>query len=55
MLLSTKSIGSLTNPPAAAPVPPLNITGDAARFIHRDDNDDYRQPGDLFRLMSSTQ
>ncbi|HUI94597.1 MAG TPA: catalase [Xanthobacteraceae bacterium] len=31
--------------------PPLKIMGDAARYNHRDGNDDYRQPGDLFRLM----
>lgn len=31
--------------------PPLRISGDAARHNHRDGNDDYRQPGDLFRLM----
>src|SRR4030081_2490820 len=35
--------------------PPLTITGDAARYNHRDGNDDYRQPGDLFRLMSADQ
>ncbi|NOT70127.1 MAG: catalase [Hyphomicrobium sp.] len=32
--------------------PPLKISGDAARFNHRDGNDDYKQPGDLFRLLS---
>jgi catalase len=32
--------------------PPLKISGDAARYNHREGNDDYRQPGDLFRLMS---
>ncbi len=31
--------------------PPLKISGDAARYNHRDGNDDYKQPGDLFRLM----
>src|SRR5215469_3029341 len=31
--------------------PSLEITGDAARYNHRDGNDDYRQPGNLFRLM----
>jgi catalase len=31
--------------------PPLKISGVADRFNHRDGNDDYRQPGDLFRLM----
>jgi catalase len=33
--------------------PPLTISGDADRYNHRDGNDDYRQPGDLFRLMTS--
>ena len=32
--------------------PPLKLSGDAARFNHRDGNDDYKQPGDLFRLLS---
>ena len=32
--------------------PPLKISGDADHYDHRDGNDDYRQPGDLFRLMS---
>jgi catalase len=31
--------------------PPLRIVGDAARYDHRIGNDDYTQPGDLFRLM----
>jgi len=35
--------------------PPLRITGDAARYDHRQGNDDYTQPGDLFRLMSTSQ
>jgi catalase len=35
--------------------PPLRISGDAAHYNHRDDNDDYRQPGDLFRLMTADQ
>jgi catalase len=33
--------------------PPLKISGVADRFNHRDGNDDYRQPGDLFRLMGA--
>ena len=33
--------------------PPLKISGDAARYDHREGNDDYRQPGDLFRRMSA--
>ncbi len=32
--------------------PPLKISGDVDRFNHRDGNDDYKQPGDLFRLLS---
>ena len=35
--------------------PPLAISGDADRYNHRDGNDDYRQPGDLFRLMTPDQ
>ncbi len=31
--------------------PPLKITGDADRYNHREGNDDYTQPGNLFRLM----
>ncbi|HPG88640.1 MAG TPA: catalase-related domain-containing protein, partial [Hyphomicrobium sp.] len=32
--------------------PPLQILGNADRYNHRDGNDDYKQPGDLFRLLS---
>ena len=32
--------------------PPLQDLGDADRYNHRDGNDDYTQPGNLFRLMS---
>ena len=35
--------------------PPLRIAGDADRFNHRTGNDDYTQPGKLFRLMSPGQ
>jgi catalase len=35
--------------------PPLAISGAADRYNHRDGNDDYRQAGDLFRLMSADQ
>lgn len=35
--------------------PPLRISGDAARWDHREGNDDYTQPGNLFRLMSDDQ
>jgi catalase len=35
--------------------PPLKISGDADRYNHRDGNDDYIQPGDLFRLMTQSQ
>jgi len=33
----------------------LKISGAADRYNHRDGNDDYTQPGDLFRLMSPAQ
>jgi catalase len=35
--------------------PPLAIDGDADRYNHREGNDDYTQPGNLFRLMSDDQ
>jgi catalase len=35
--------------------PPLKISGDADRYDHRAGNDDYTQPGNLFRLMSAAQ
>jgi catalase len=35
--------------------PPLPVGDVADRYNHRDGNDDYRQPGDLFRLMSPDQ
>ena len=35
--------------------PPLKISGDADRYDHRAGNDDYTQPGNLFRLMSVAQ
>jgi catalase len=35
--------------------PPLALEGVAARHDHRAGNDDYTQPGNLFRLMSSVQ
>ena len=42
-------------PPAQDPSfrePPMRISGDADRYNHREGNDDYKQPGDLFRLLS---
>ncbi|SNB66707.1 catalase [Arboricoccus pini] len=35
--------------------PPLRISGDADRYNHREGNDDYTQPGNLFRLMTPEQ
>src|SRR5690606_28973233 len=35
--------------------PPLKIAGDADRWNHREGNDDYTQPGNLFRLMNPEQ
>ena len=45
--------GPAENPPCVEP--PLKIDGDAARYDHRDGNDDYAQPGALFRLMTAEQ
>lgn len=33
--------------------PPMKIDGDADRFDHRQGNEDYKQAGDLFRLMTA--
>ena len=35
--------------------PPLKVNGDADHYNHRDGNDDYGQPGDLFRLFNAEQ
>jgi catalase len=35
--------------------PPLKISGEAERYDHREGNDDYSQPGALFRLMNASQ
>jgi catalase len=35
--------------------PPLKISGDADRYNHREGNDDYTQPGNLFRLFTPEQ
>src|SRR5258708_4473842 len=35
--------------------PTLKISGDAGRYNHRDGNDDYTQPGNLFRLFNAEQ
>lgn len=35
--------------------PPLSLSGAADHWDHREDNDYYSQPGDLFRLMSTDQ
>src|ERR1700675_148168 len=40
---------------AAFDEPPLRISGDAARYDHREGNDDYTQAGNLFRLMNQEQ
>ncbi|WP_374262061.1 catalase [Zoogloea sp.] len=48
------SFGGPTQDPSYAE-PPLRISGDAARWNHRDGNDDYKQPGDLFRLFDEGQ
>ena len=35
--------------------PPLKLKGDAAHWNHREDDDYFSQPGDLFRLMTTEQ
>lgn len=45
--------GPAQNPPVVEP--PLAIDGAAARYNHRNGNDDYTQAGDLFRLMNGDQ
>ncbi|UPG73013.1 catalase [Roseomonas gilardii subsp. gilardii] len=39
----------------AAKEPPLRIDGNADHYNHRDGNDDYNQPGNLFRLLGAEQ
>ncbi|MBO9706844.1 MAG: catalase [Caulobacter sp.] len=48
------SFGGPAQDPSRAE-PPLALHGDADRYSHRDGNDDYTQPGDLFRLMNPDQ
>ena len=48
------SMGGPAQDPSVAE-PPLRISGDAARWNHRDGNDDYTQAGNLFRLMTAEQ
>lgn len=45
--------GPVQDPSVAEP--PLKISGDAERYNHREGNDDYTQPGNLFRLMTPEQ
>ena len=45
--------GSVEDP--SVKEPPLKISGHADRYDHRIGNDDYRQPGDLFRWMNAAQ
>lgn len=50
------AVGSDTvQPDPARHEPPLPLDGAAARYDHRQENDDYTQAGDLFRLMSAEQ
>ncbi len=48
------SFGGPVQDPSVAE-PPLRISGDAARYDHRESNDDYTQAGNLFRLMDAVQ
>jgi catalase len=45
---------SLNSPVQRAPFdePPLRITGDAARYEHRDDNDEYMQAGNPIAILT---
>ncbi len=45
--------GPVQNPAVAEP--PLRISGDAARYDHREGNDDFSQPRALFRLFDDGQ
>lgn len=45
--------GPVQDPSVAEP--PLRISGDAARYDHREGNDDFSQPGALFRLFDDAQ
>ena len=45
--------GPVENPDFAEP--PLKISGDAARYNHREGNDDYGQPRALFNLFDDGQ
>ncbi|MDT9001676.1 catalase [Paucibacter sp. APW11] len=40
---------------ASVAEPPLRLNGDAARWNHREGNDDYSQAGALFRLLGAAQ
>ncbi len=42
-------------PDARFAEPPLKVSGDADRYDHNDGNDNYTQPGNLFRLMTPDQ
>jgi len=48
------SFGGPTQDPSVAE-PPLRLSGDAARYNHREGNDDYTQAGNLFRLLPDDQ
>ncbi len=48
------TMGGPTQDPAFTE-PPLKISGDADRYNHREGNDDYTQPGNLFRLFNTEQ
>jgi catalase len=48
------SVGEWTDQPQLNE-PPLALTGDAAHWDHRVDEDHWQQPGNLFRKMSSAQ
>lgn len=46
------SFGGPTEDPGQTE-PPLQVTSPANRYDHREDNDDYTQPGNLYRLLTN--
>lgn len=48
------SLGGPTDDPRLNE-PPLHISGDVDRYDHRQGNDDYSQPGNLYRLLPSAE
>jgi len=54
LMFNPNSVGLWDNQPEFAE-PPLPLSGDAAHYDHRLDDDHWEQPGNLFRLMTLAQ